>query len=767
MGGRPQPVIGSRVCAALPRAAVSILACLYVAPAVLSAQTTPEPTPISAVEGLVLGRFGDVIEPLPGAVVTAIVEESRWDVVADEEGRFRIDDLPVGHVSLTARHPSYQSVALAGSLVAGGVLTLELELRANPIPVAGVAVRAEDGIPQIGVLDLEDPKAARLDPAVELSLLEVGPGVADAGLLEVVQALPGQDPSDPSDVLFMRGSTTELKLVLLDGIPVYTPFHVGGLLRSFEPAVLGRADLLVGGAPASYDGGLTHILDLRTRAPRRDRVRGSASFDLVSATAAVEAPLGTHGGLLLAGRGLHDLGREPLGGQRPYGYGDILVAAEVEPDQGHTLGATAFANGESILLDFPAGSSDADWNNRALSLRYDGVIGDAGLRFVVGGSRYRANLPLQPTPTTDDPRPDALLASAENERLRVLSEVAWGRSEARFRVGASYEDLETRFAATSVSGSRAVAAGGSTSIGGLFLDATRRLGPGVTLRAGLRGDVFGRSEARLGPRATLHWEVGPDALLSIAAGRYHQVARTPGQTIDTSIEAFAESGFEVDGLLPVATADHVVLSLDQTFSDQVSLGLSGFWKRFSGLEGLSSEAVLNSGIDVRILRAAESSTLWIGYGLSWFWSPLDLTGRTDDFAGRHLLSAGLSGPLFGRLRGETRIGYGAGLPSTSLPFGSAQALDAAPGGELSGAPQGLSAVPEIEPSFLRIDVELSALFLPTVQGRRWRVRPYVRLLNALDRRDALFYAYQPWRSQEVTPLAVRPIVPLLGVAFAF
>ena len=37
---------------------------------------------------------------------------------------------------------------------------------------------------------------------------------------------------------------------------------------------------------------------------------------------------------------------------------------------------------------------------------------------------------------------------------------------------------------------------------------------------------------------------------------------------------------------------------------------------------------------------------------------------------------------------------------------------------------------------------------------------------ALDRRDALFYSYQPWRSDDVTPLAVRPILPVFGVSIA-
>ena len=73
----------------------------------------------------------------------------------------------------------------------------------------------------------------------------------------------------------------------------------------------------------------------------------------------------------------------------------------------------------------------------------------------------------------------------------------------------------------------------------------------------------------------------------------------------------------------------------------------------------------------------------------------------------------------------------------------------------------------LDETFLRLDLEVHAVFEPTWGGRTWRIRPYVRILNALDRRDALFYTFQPWRDEAVTPVAERPALPLLGVAFSF
>jgi hypothetical protein len=111
------------------------------------------------------------------------------------------------------------------------------------------------------------------------------------------------------------------------------------------------------------------------------------------------------------------------------------------------------------------------------------------------------------------------------------------------------------------------------------------------------------------------------------------------------------------------------------------------------------------------------------------------------------------------------------LPSTGIPFsGSGDLADeAGPGDQLVGAGSGGIAGSDflLDQSFLRLDVELHTLIEREWWGRPWRIRPYLRLLNALDRRDALFYSYQPWRSNDVTPLAVRPILPVFGMSIAY
>ena len=739
-------------------------------PSTSDAQVRASDTATASIGGVVTGVFDGRRTPLPNAIVEALVATARRTVLADSVGRYRFDHLPAGEIRLSVMHAGHASLSVEVLVPPSADVRVDLELQAEPVQLDPVNVVGEPREPDV------DEEAGERDPmpVLEVQALDLAPGVGHPGLLDAVQSLPGNDPADATDILYMRGSTTDLKLVLLDGAPVYTPFHVGGLMRSFEPAVLGSAALHVGGAPARYDGGLTHILDLETRRPRRDRVRASGSLDLLAATSSLEGPLGSRAGYIASARSLHDLGATALRGQRPYGYRDVLLGMEIEPTNGHLIRGTGFWNSEAVLLDFVNAPDDASWSNRAGSVKYKGAVGTGTLELMAAGSGYRASLPLQPTAPADQPTPDALLATAATDRIRMVGEFAWGAPGERLRLGVSHERIDAAFAARALGGGPATTTRTQTTTTGAYLDATRPLGPGLTLRAGLRGDAFSFGGFRLAPRVALMWDFDPDALITIAVGRYHQPTRTPDVEVERTLAEVVEEDLPASALLPVATADHVVVSLDQTLGTSVRLGLQGFWKRYEGLEAAPEKTIRSSGIDLQVKSAGTRAAMWLGYGLSWFWSTADLSGYGSDFAGRHLLSAGLSGGLGGPLHGEIRVAYGAGLPYTSIPFrglgAEADDLTTAGPDDAGGAiqrSQDSPLVSGLDEEFLRIDVEVHALLRPEWGGRRWSVRPYLRVLNALDRRDALFYTFQSWRSDELTPLAERPLLPVLGVAFSF
>lgn len=748
-----------------------------------------------SVQGRIFGRQGSAVSPLPNAVVDVTSGRHRLTVTADRSGRYAVAGLAPGRWRIRAIHVGYHEMAAEVRVPAGGAVSLDMELRWEPVALAPLVVRAQ------GVAPLAAGRQATPAEVGEVALraLEATSGMVEGGLAQVVRALPGQDPADPTDVLLMRGSATDLKLVLLDGAPIYTPFHMAGLVESFDPAALGGASLFLGGAPARFDGGLSYILDLRARTPRQDRIAGTAALDLLTGRALVEGPLTPSTGFMLGTRAIHNLGAPILAPDpSPYGYGDLLARLEWTGGGGSSAFLTGFWNRESVSLDllpdpvlspateagdgafsFLGGSPAEDgarWGNQALAAGLRADLGRASGELRVAASRYDARLPV------GDTLP--LFARGRSDRFRVTADISAPWGEGSIRVGASLDRLASTYAAVSLDSTTApvptrVDLDGLT--GGAYVEGSRSLAPSLSLRGGLRLDRFrGDSGLRMAPRLSLTWMLTDDAALTLAGGRYHQYSNMASDDMERTLDGASPeapgSGSARPLTLGVGSANHLVVSLDQILRPGLRLGLEGFVKEFGGISGSAGPNLNASGVDLRVAREGERTAGWLGYTLTWFWAPEGIveTGATL-FSGRHLLSAGLSATVTERTGLRFRASFGEGLPYTSVPVfssdGAVAPESAAATNLASRGDQVLNSAPELtagpDEGFLRLEVELYGRWTPTVSGRTMELRPYLRVLNALNRRDALFYHFDPWRNQGPEPLAALPVLPLLGLEWRF
>jgi hypothetical protein len=728
--------------------------------------------PETAITGTVL-RFGDGGRvPLPYALVEVVEPRGARTAFADERGRYLITGVTPGPRIVRAVHIGYRTHELEVVIPRSGTLRLDLELESEPIQIPPVMVWVDP----VRSLSGRDPRPVTDLAEVEFRALEITPGLVESGLSEAARSAHGSGSSDPSDALLMRGATQDLKLVLLDGAPVYAPFHMAGLIPPFEPAALGTASLYLGGAPARYNGGLSYILDLRTRRPRADRLRGSGSLDLVSADANLEGPLGSRGTFFLGSRTLHGLEPHVLDrGPSPYGYLDALGRIEVALAADWRIRSMGFWNRESVDLDLPGALTEpvqsgtpgeAEWGNRALSVILEQSRQGSSTEVGLAVSGYEARLPLSGVAP--------LFARGDSRRARLTGDFVRSVGSGTIRFGGSFDWLDQELTASSVveGGAAAVESRSEATVGGAYAEGVWGVREDVRLRAGFRLDRFSSDQSvRLSPRATMTWLLTDNAALTLAAGRYHQYAATSSEAVEAALGTGLASS-EVKTLLPVASASHLVLSLDQILAPGVRLGLEGFVKRFEGVGGAEDDRRLNaSGLDLRVLRESTGLTGWLGYSLTWYWTPDGNGGGTSQFAGQHLLSVGLTGRLGDRWGTDLRVAFGDGLPYTSVPIGENLADQALPETTELAQPAGPDRTFFLEggpdDAFLRVDAELFGVLRPEFGGRPLELRPYVRLLNALDRRDALFYYFEPWRGEEARPLAELSILPVVGLEWRF
>ena len=705
--------------------------------------------------------------PLPFAVVELVgVGPQPISAVADSNGLYVLRDVPVGRRLLRATHLDHAANEIELVILAERRHYIDFDLAFRPLRLSPVTAEGSRGLTQ-PTADTASARDADLGPT-NVRVLESSPSAADLGLADAARDIPGHEPVDPADVLYVRGGSADLKLVTLNGAPVYAPFHIGGLINALDADVLSVATLHIGGAPARYDGGLSYILELETRAGRRVRPTGVIGMDLISSRALLETPVGDRTGMLVSARTIHGRGTRSLMSEFPYGYGDVLARVDREVGMHGTLTATAFWNHESVALDSIGNvQQTARWGNHAGSVRYRGDHSGTQVLATLSGGQFRTILPLGGI------RP--LLMEGTVRRGKAALDMQRALFGMRMNWGVAYEKMEFEHRAYGNDESResdvvrSVAGGDVT---GAYIESAYSPTSWLRLRGGLRADHFSRGDVvRLAPRAAATVMLTDRASITLSGGKYHQYVREPERSLVFLGNAVPDSSRA--GALIVAEATHLVLGLAQDFPEGIRLGLDGYFKQFEGLASSASATnrTASSGVDLWVRRNTGRVTGWLGYSLGWVWA---IDGNwirpTQSFSGRHIISAGVLGPLAGRGAFDVRVSYGAGLPYTAIPepeptsplFSAVRVSPPEGGGGTDPAP--LPGEPN-EP-YIRLDAQVSRTFDGSIRTFEFKLMPYIKVINALNRRDAIFYHYNR-DVGHAEPLADLPIVPIIGFEWKF
>jgi hypothetical protein len=736
----------------------------------LAALTAAAPLQQQPARGVIRGTVQSKPSGLPVALASVEAGDGTHTVVgmADTAGAYTLRVEP-GWQTLRVRHMDHVPLETVVLVSAGGTVDLDLELQHRPIVLAPLSVRPS-----------WDPRADSIAVSRPEFTLVVDRVTEDHALSEGLPPGFTPDPADPGggvgESLYVRGSAANTQLVLLDGAPVYAPFHMGGLIETFEPEIVGSARLYLGGAPARYDGGLSYVMDLTTRSGN-GRHSAGGTVDMISATGRVEGPLlyGVH--YLASARTVHGAGISGFEDQPfPYGFSDGLLRLDIPlPEGGVSL--TGFMNQEGMRLDtLGGGDGSASWGNRAGSIRYRGRFEGADVEMTLAGGRFDAELPLRNAGRL-------FLLSSRSDRIRAGIDFSRPSGPARVFYGGSMERTWLTHKATrpeTFQGLIFTEASGTSA--GMYLDAEWQPHARVVLRSGVRGDAFSvGGRAVLAPRASATWLPTDRVALTLAAGRYHQYIRVPRPVPPgLPLRNFADSA-RLPTLLAVGGATHLSVGMDQELMPDVRLGLEGYYKRFDGLPNpkapvdSSTSTAHNSGVDVWVRRTAGPVTGWLGYSLGWVWSTSGSSELSDRFAGRHTISAGARGTVWRRTIVGARLAYGSGLPYTEV--GGDRALSGSgslPTFDNTSAQLETDAPLRGPSAYLRLDAEVSRTWSPRVGGRRTQVTPYLRVINALESRDGLFYRYYEDDTSSgggnltrLSSVATMPLVPVAGMTWKF
>jgi hypothetical protein len=239
------------------------------------------------------GRVVDAAtgERLPGAHIylTAL----KAGATTNRDGYFVFSSLPAGPYEARISYLGYRTVDT--TLVAGGdagsIALPPTPIQSEGLVVAAGSTRAGEGASRPGMM------------AVPLGKLERLPSFSESDLFRALQWTPGiQKAGVFSGGLSVRGADPDQNLYLLDGAPVYHPWHAFNLISTFQTGTLKSTNLYRGGFPVEYGGRLSAVLDAQMKDGSREQPTAEAAFGALSGRFRVEAPVTPNTSFMLSGR---------------------------------------------------------------------------------------------------------------------------------------------------------------------------------------------------------------------------------------------------------------------------------------------------------------------------------------------------------------------------------------------------------------------------------------------------------------------------------
>ena len=730
----------------------------------------------ASAQGVVRGFVTDAASgiPLPGTNVAlhrlGDPEAVLRGAVTDGQGFYEVSGLQVGTYVARATFVGY--TPRVDTLDVRGVETWSVALDPDSEALDEVVVQAEGGAADVrgGLQRIRPADVARI-PAPDVS----------GDLASYLQSLPGVVAiGDRGGGLYVRGGTTSQNLVLVDGAPIYQPFHVVGFFSAFPEDLVSSVDFYAGGYPARYTGRVSSVLDIDIREGNYERVRAEGTVGPFLVSARGEGPIRKGESSWLAsvrGSVVETVAEALVGEDLPLRFADALVKVSTA-SEGMRCSATAVGTYDRGIID-PERADAFTWQNGVLGGRCVFAPAEQSGRIDVTASLSH----LQSAVGADR----GFLRDEGRERESRLTEGRFsadlqrplGPVRVRYGVQASLYVTDYRLGEqyTGVRENNDFVLGGA-----LHAEVEVPLGGGLTVSPSaalvLKPFAFGFG---VEPRVRATWqpagEDGPE--VSAAGGLYRQSLLGLVDERDAGSPFIAWTGPPNEAAETSAT--HALLGVTVPVGGGLRLGAEGYarhserllvprWSPLAQFTTTLIEAGARSvGADVRVEWGRGPLYLYAAYAWGrteyeasqdnfgvWFGEPLQRYSPPHDR--RHQVQTAAQLDL-GRTEVAVRWQYGSGLPYTR-PYGFDVVIPPFGLPEPTTDPGVRRVVFERPfngrlPTFHRLDVSVGHTFR-LESGAELEVQGGA--INAYDR-DNIFY-YDVFRSLRVDQLPLIPYVAL-------
>ena len=567
-------------------------------------------------------------EPLSYVNVFVVIGDSYKGSATNQDGYYVISNLFPGKYNVNASIIGYKMTTNKVTLASDEKLRLDFRLNVSALEGQEVNVSAE----RIKFQQSIESSQISLD----LREINTVPGFIEADVFRTLQMLPGvQSGGDFSSALYVRGSTPDQNLIMLDGITIYNPYHLGGIFSTFNTDAIKEADFHAGGFPARYGGRMGAILNVINREGNTEKITGSGNISLVTGKALIEGPLpkwkGIKGSWLLSGRRTYFdqfinlvTGTK---GQFPYFFYDYQFKTNLDINQNHRLTYTRFYGDDILRFSSSDQSSnniggtskntygvDWPWGNHTNGLTWRWIVSPSVVaKTFLSSSRYRYDFDFyfdtKETYIDNDSTFQNNLAFdvvyKDIIKDRTLeTEIIWKANDIHtvtsgFQIKNINFELVNKFIITTLDTTfteKPLDMRNKTRELAAYIQDKWSVTNNLKLQGGLRLAHYNLHDTLyVEPRIGMKYNFSSDMSFKINWGRYHQFLITANDPDENFRLIDLWLGVPEDK--PASVSDHTILGFEYFSPDDILFRVETYYKDFDNLLSLKQEDVYTENED--------------------------------------------------------------------------------------------------------------------------------------------------------------------------
>ena len=539
-------------------------------------------------------------EALIGANV--ILQETGQGMATDMNGYYVIQDISPGDYVLMVSYVGFSLRKEKLTITEGESIKLNIALLEEVVELSQVEVTAEQLQRKANI----QPSKINLSPR----MMKAAPALAEPDLFRTIQALPGVlTTSEFSTGLVIRGGNTDQNLILLDGVTVYNPSHLGGIFSNFIVDGVKEAELIKGAYNAEYGGRLSAVLNIISREGNQKKFEGKVNLSLLSAQTTLEGPF-YKGAWVLSGRRTYfDQIFKNNPNIPPYYFYDIQshVYSDITAKDRLSL---SFYNGIDDLL-FGTFGLAGRWGNSTLSTQYRRVFSEKLIgNFLYANSLFFTEFGLGGS--------NGLNSDNQIDDATVAVNFSWFKSsENTVKFGAQLKNLGFLYTNTfgdSLQFKIETKPREFASYAKLKYSPSEKfiLEPGVRINL---YNVYSDSifpDLRLGMKYLLN----DDRYLNFSLGNYHQFIATFQDDYNPTI---LDQWIAVDNSIAPAKSSQIVLGYEEYLNNLYKFQVEGYYKDIKNLFTFEeSRATTDEAVSDSVLSDIVTPSNGYAYGLELF-----------------------------------------------------------------------------------------------------------------------------------------------------